>query len=44
MSEESSREKSFALIVAALVVALAMGLGLSQVGKGFATRASEGLR
>ncbi|MFZ9720699.1 MAG: SIMPL domain-containing protein [Candidatus Nanopelagicaceae bacterium] len=43
MSEESSREKSFALIAAALVVALAMGLGLSQVGKGFATRASEGI-
>ena len=36
MNSENSREKSIALIIAAAIVALAMGLGLSQVGKGFA--------
>jgi hypothetical protein len=38
-----SREKSITLIVASLIVALALGLGLNQVGNGFATRASEGI-
>ena len=38
-----TREKSISLIVASLVVALAMGLGLNQVGSGFASRSSEGI-
>ena len=43
MNGENSREKSLSLIIAAAIVALAMGLGLSQVGKGFASRSSEGI-
>ena len=43
MNGENSREKSISLIIAAAIVALAMGLGLSQVGKGFASRSSEGI-
>ena len=38
-----TREKSISLIIAALVVALAMGLGLDQVGSGFASRSNEGI-
>jgi hypothetical protein len=38
-----TREKSISLIIAALVVALAMGLGLNQVGSGFASRSNEGI-
>ena len=43
MNGENSREKSIALIVAAAIVAVAMGLGLSLVGKGFASRTNEGI-
>lgn len=43
MNGENTREKSVALVIAAAIVALAMGLGLSLVGKGFASRASEGI-
>jgi hypothetical protein len=43
MNLENSREKSISLIIAAAIVALAMGLGLSQVGKGFASRTGEGI-
>lgn len=38
-----TREKSISLIIAAAVVALAMGLGLNQVGSGFASRSNEGI-
>jgi hypothetical protein len=43
MSSEDNRAKSIALVVAAAIVAIAMGLGLNQVGKGFASRAGEGI-
>lgn len=35
--------RSYPLIVAAAILAIAMGLGLNQVGKGFASRAGEGI-
>lgn len=37
------REKSITLIIASFVLALAIGLGLNQVGSGFASRSSEGI-
>ena len=40
---ESQREKSITLIAAAAVLAVAIGLGLNQVGSGFASRSSEGI-
>jgi hypothetical protein len=43
MNSETDRQKSIALIIAAAIVAIAMGLGLNQVGKGFASRAGEGI-
>ncbi len=43
MNSETDRQKSVALIIAAAIVAIAMGLGLNQVGKGFASRAGEGI-
>lgn len=43
MNGENSREKSIALVISAGIVAIAMGLGLMQVGKGFASRANEGI-
>ena len=43
MNGDNSREKSIALIVSAAIVAIAMGLGLMQVGKGFASRSNEGI-
>jgi len=38
-----AREKSITLIAAAAVLAVAIGLGLNQVGSGFASRSSEGI-
>jgi hypothetical protein len=43
MSNGETREKSIVLVIAAAIVALAMGLGLNQVGSGFAARTSEGI-
>jgi len=40
---QETREKSISLITAAAIVALALGLGLNQVGSGFASRSSEGI-
>ncbi|MEY4878172.1 MAG: hypothetical protein RIR72_587, partial [Actinomycetota bacterium] len=40
---ESQREKSITLIAASAVLAVAIGLGLNQVGSGFASRSSEGI-
>ncbi len=40
---ESQREKSITLIAAAAVLAVAIGLGLNQVGSCFASRSSEGI-
>ncbi len=40
---ESQREKSITLIAASAVLAIAIGLGLNQVGSGFASRSSEGI-
>lgn len=40
---QDSREKSITLIIASAIVALALGLGLNQVGSGFASRSSEGI-
>lgn len=38
-----SANKSYPLIIAAAILAIAMGLGLNQVGKGFASRAGQGI-
>jgi len=43
MSNGETREKSIVLVIAAAIVALALGLGLNQVGSGFAARTSEGI-
>lgn len=43
MNTDSDRLKSIALVVAAAIVAAAMGIGLNQVGKGFAARSGEGI-
>ena len=43
MTDEQSTLKSLPLIIAASILAIAMGLGLNQVGKGFASRAGEGI-
>ena len=43
MSNGETREKSIVLAIAAAIVALALGLGLNQVGSGFAARTSEGI-
>jgi hypothetical protein len=43
MSSENDRSKSIALVAASVIVALAMGLGLNQVGKGFASRTGDGI-
>ena len=40
---ENDRQKSITLIIAAAIVALAMGLGLNQVGNGFASRSDQGI-
>lgn len=40
---ESEKQKSLALIVSAAILAIAMGLGLNQVGSGFASRTGEGI-
>ena len=40
---ESEKQKSISLIISAAVIAIAMGLGLNQVGSGFASRSSEGI-
>lgn len=40
---ENEKQKSITLIIAAAIVALAMGLGLNQVGNGFASRSNEGI-
>ncbi|MEY3149684.1 MAG: hypothetical protein RL029_958 [Actinomycetota bacterium] len=40
---ENEKQKSISLIVAAAIIALAMGLGLNQVGSGFAARSNEGI-
>lgn len=40
---EASKQKSISLIIAAAIVAVAMGLGLNQVGNGFASRSNEGI-
>jgi hypothetical protein len=43
MSNSETREKSIVLVIAAAIVAAALGLGLNQVGSGFAARTSEGI-
>jgi len=43
MDEMIEKRKALTIIVASVIVALAMGLGLSQVGSGFASRSSEGI-
>jgi hypothetical protein len=43
MSNGETREKSIVLVIAAAIVAVALGLGLNQVGSGFASRTSEGI-
>ncbi len=43
MSERGEREKSLTLIVAASILAIALGLGLNQVGSGFASRSGDGI-
>lgn len=40
---ENDKQKSITLIIAAAIVALAMGLGLNQVGSGFASRSDKGI-
>lgn len=40
---ENEKQKSLGLIIAAAIIAIAMGLGLNQVGSGFAARSSEGI-
>ena len=40
---ENEKQKSLALIVSAAILAIAMGLGLNQVGSGFASRTGEGI-
>ncbi|MFM8844108.1 MAG: SIMPL domain-containing protein [Actinomycetota bacterium] len=40
---EQEKQKSLSLIISALILAVAMGLGLNQVGSGFASRSSEGI-
>ena len=40
---ENEKQRSISLIVSAAVIAIAMGLGLNQVGSGFASRSSEGI-
>lgn len=40
---ENENQKSISLIVASAIIALAMGLGLTQVGNGFASRSNEGI-
>lgn len=43
MSNGETREKSIVLVIAAVIVAAALGLGLNQVGSGFAARSNEGI-
>ncbi|MBU6353192.1 MAG: SIMPL domain-containing protein [Actinomycetales bacterium] len=43
MSEGNNSAKSYPLIISAAIIAIAMGLGLNQVGSGFASRAGEGI-
>jgi hypothetical protein len=40
---ENEKQRSISLIVSAAVIAIAMGLGLNQVGSGFASRSGEGI-
>lgn len=40
---ENEKQKSLTLIISAAIIAIAMGLGLNQVGSGFASRSSEGI-
>ena len=37
------RRKAITIIVSAVIIALALGVGLTQVGTGFATRAGNGI-
>jgi hypothetical protein len=43
MSNSETREKSIVLVIAAAIIAVALGLGLNQVGSGFAARSNEGI-
>lgn len=40
---DNEKQKSFALVISAAIIAIAMGLGLNQVGSGFASRSNEGI-
>lgn len=40
---ENEKQRSVSLIVSAAILAVAMGLGLNQVGSGFASRSGEGI-
>ena len=40
---EGEKQKSISLIISAAIIAIAMGLGLNQVGSGFAARSTEGI-
>jgi hypothetical protein len=40
---DNEKQRSISLIVAAAIIAIAMGLGLNQVGSGFAARSNEGI-
>ena len=37
---EGEKQKSISLIISAAIIAIAMGLGLNQVGSGFAARST----
>ena len=43
MSEESSATKSHPLIIASAIIAIALAIGLNQVGNGFSSRAGNGI-
>jgi hypothetical protein len=43
MSDQATFSKSFPLIIASAIIAIALGLGLNQVGNGFSSRAGNGI-
>lgn len=43
MDEMIEKRKAYIALIAAVIISLAMGLGLAKVGSGFATRSSDGI-
>lgn len=43
MDEMIEKRKAYIALIAAVIISLAMGLGLARVGSGFATRSSDGI-